>query len=509
MRVKAPDGKVIEFPDSMSTDQVGEAMRKQYPPTAPKAETTKPAAPALNPRPFGLPAIPDPFEVAGAANRQLAKPLQALFRKAGEMDVKAGNRTPEQAEKRAMEYGQLGTDLAEGVAVPWTKAAGVPGAVGRVLQSGLLGAAQTGKLVKGGLAGLVGGIAGEGVAQIPRFWQMAKVARSQAADKAAFDKAMTETLNKADRVQYDKMVSEAEAATAKAADSIVADFKAKVPAWSGLKGGVEGLQDMVVGQGQELLSKKFDTVMKQVIDSGAGTKIVLPRADVEALGMKTKEFVDGPAGPLTLAVVDAGQAAASAVGKWSKEPGAYRRIVSALDKAGIGDAAARQEYKAGQALINFVDKSGALKGGTFNPEAAINGMNRVKTVDELRRRGMGDVFRGPMQAARGVPKAPLKPPVPREVPPEAITEGIKRVKNPLGGHPWLGGLAGEAIGHMAGAPTGLPFAMGALASQTMPKEIVTQARLTPEQLAELARIAGVSGTGVRSGINNLLFPPTR
>lgn len=512
-RVTSPEGRTFDVtaPEGVSKDEVLSKVFNQQAqaPGVPKGETSKPPeGQTLNPRPFGLPAIPDPFDVSRRASEYLAKPLIGLERKAGELDVKAGKKTPAQAEQAAKAYGMLGTELAEGMAMPWTKAEKIPGAVGRILQSGLLGALQTGKPVSGGLSGLVGGAAGEGIAQIPKFWQMAKAARSQAADKLAFDKAMTESLNAADRAEYQKLVSAHEAGVEKSASSIVKDFKKLVPSWQELPDGVQGLQDMVVGQGQSLLSKKFDSAMKAVIDTGKGTKIALPRNDIEALGMRTKEFIDGPAGPLTIGVVDAGEVASKAVGKWSKEPGAYRRVVAALDKAGIGDPAARAEYKAGQGLIGFVDKSGALKGDKFNPEALINGMNKVKVVDELRKRGLGDVFRGPLQAARGVPTAPSSPPVPRSLPKQGVTEGVKKIANPIREHPWAGAALAEmgasALGHHG---FGGPAALGYLGSQALPKEIVTQARLTPEQLAYLARVAGLTGTGVRSGINNLLFPP--
>jgi len=143
--------------------------------------------------------------------------------------------------------------------------------------------------------------------------------------------------------------------------------------------------------------------------------------DAKALGfpVHTMEIIQAkdPALP-DLLRVDAGQLAERATG--FKDHGVYRRVVNALDRADVGDPAMRAEYRAGQALIQFADKSGMLKGEKFNPTKAREAFTNLKKIDELRKRGQGDIFKGPIAAAarRPAPEltlpaepAPLAPPV--------------------------------------------------------------------------------------------------
>ena len=199
-------------------------------------------------------------------------------------------------------------------------------------------------------------------------------------------------------------------------------------------------------------------------------------------------------------------------------------MVGALDEANIGDPAARAEYKAGQALIQFADKTQMLKGERFNADAAFAGFTKLKHVDELRRRGAGDIFEGPVAdavragrpAEPALPREPSPFPAPRErapipdptvpayrapKPSPPVPEPARRVAP--GDAPMPGGVktrhtpnisfwegaalaeipflvGGLVTGHAHFTGYGLPAAAGGLAARTLRnREFATQAPLTP------------------------------
>src|SRR6266478_3986180 len=183
--VTAPDGKKYEVtgPEGSTQEQALEHFRSQY------KEPVKAEAPKKTPAPNPAVSPIDPVSVLGKAQEFLAKGPTELFKLAGKADVAQGLKAPEKAEQRAKQYGRLTSEVGQGALMPWGTAAGLPGVAGRVAQSGLLGGSQgTPEGAVGGLKGLgkglLGGAAGEILAAPLRFIQMARAARSQAADKA-------------------------------------------------------------------------------------------------------------------------------------------------------------------------------------------------------------------------------------------------------------------------------------------------------------------------------------
>lgn len=278
------------------------------------------------------------------------------------------------------------------------------------------------------------------------------------------------------------------------AKAIADAYKAQVPALKDFPSTEAGLVDMVRGKGQQAVSARFDEALRDVVQSGRGKPLSLSLADAEGLGIPALRGARGtqirtPAEHAAAMddpriTVDAGLAAQAVTGRWKKNPGLYRRVVGALDEAGIGDPAARGEYKAFQALSQFADKSQMLKGEKFSAEAAMAAFNKLKNVDELRRRGQGDVFRGPIaEAARrpapelrlpaeppkGQPPrplaAPLVPPFRRPAPsaevPKPPTRVLQETPMPEGVEtktlPKIGFWQGAAIAE-------IPFLIGGIAS---------------------------------------------
>jgi hypothetical protein len=304
------------------------------------------------------------------------------------------------------------------------------------------------------------------------------------------------------------------------AASIADAFKKQVPAWEGFASTERGLLGMVYGKGQRLLSQRFDEALRDVVRGATGRPIKVRASDAGALGIGTVGSVDAAEGQIAHVFVDAAVAAQAVTGRWRRDPGLYRRVVGALDEAGIGDPAARAEYKAGQALIQFADRTQMLKGERFNPEAARAGFTKLKVVDELRRRGEGDIFEGPIAAAvrRPAPElrlpaepaagrpprplaAPLIPPFRRPRPsPEiappmvriapgvpALPEGVKTRKLPNLGF-WEGAALAEIPFLVAGLATGqhhltgygMPAAAGGLLARGLRnRTIATEAPLSP------------------------------
>ncbi len=307
------------------------------------------------------------------------------------------------------------------------------------------------------------------------------------------------------------------------ARTVAEGFKQHVPAFRDFPSNESGLLNMVYGEGQARMSARFDAALKDVVSLGKGRKVEIPAGDAEALGLKVTGLRQMDKTRPPVADVDGGQLAERLTGYWKKDHGVYRRGVGALDKANLGDPASRAEYKAGQALIQFADRTQMLKGEKFNPESARAGFTSLKKIDELRKRGQGDIFQGPISDAVRRPAPQLKlpgepPPLPEPVipafrrpaarpeieppakraivePPEAAQlpalsptpEGVTTKTLPKMG--WFQGAALAEIpfligslvsGHGAHSGYGLPAAVGGLASHGLSgRTFVTKAPLSP------------------------------
>lgn len=465
---------------------------------------------------------------------------------------------------------------------PASAAMAVPGGLG--VQAALqpaVGAAESlmkGEGVRGALGSaalselgaLGGGLLGKGyelVRNAPLFRKAVTEAAEQAAAKTGFDKAMTNALNatearghkqavqgarnayaerlRGERAAYkqgkqaleqgheaevSRLTQAHEAATRAHADQAAAKVAEEatraVPAWKDYPKDTKGLLDMVYGTGQQKLSEAFDKAMQEVVAKGRGQKIVVAAEDAAKLKLPVLgQVANKVTGATDQVVVDAGQLAEKAVGAWRKDPGLYRRVVGTLDKANLGDPEARAAYRSGQAFITYIDQTKALQGEVFRPDRITAGFTRLSTVDQLRRRGAGDIFSGPMQAARGVPPAPVLPPkpvvppfvpppkpqmplppVPRVAPPPtvppAVPPGFRVTPNPIAGHPYAAGAAAEALlaGAGLGHGYGLPFVGGMMAARSLPPQLVTQA-------PGAAPVAGPAAAGTVGLLRTLGYIP--
>lgn len=149
-------------------------------------------------------------------------------------------------------------------------------------------------------------------------------------------------------------------------------LKANVPAWASMSTSAKGLYEMAHGTGQRELSAAFDPAMAQVAERAKGQTIHVSPEAASALGIAAAPgaaFTRGaPTSALTsergtaLIEVDAADAAKKAVGKWEKNPFAYREVVNALDAKGIGDPEARRAYQIGAGWIDLAESGNFLRG---------------------------------------------------------------------------------------------------------------------------------------------------
>lgn len=229
--------------------------------------------------------------------------------------------------------------------------------------------------------------------------------------------------------------------------------KKNVPAWGAYASDAKGLHEMIYGkEGQARLSAEFDKALKAGVKAAReqGIRVPITTEDAEKLGLVSGglEGLEALRGDpaknirMLLPSMPAGDVAEKIVGWWKKDPAMYRRVVNALDEAGVGDPAARRAYKWGSGFAQFMDKTKALRGEEYYPERAVAGLSNLKTVNELRRRGMGEV----MDLVRGPGESPL-----------SVTH-----MGPWQRH-WAGALLGGGLGGAAGLATGNPMnaAMGA------------------------------------------------
>lgn len=318
----------------------------------------------------------------------------------------------------------------------------------------------------------------------------------------------------------------------KAVADLMDRYKSKVPALESFPSDTRGYLDAVYGKGPDLVSKEFDAAMKAAKADAQRKTLTIPQDVAEAMGIKAAKVESGiqtsnmgagarsPAGADFLRMltggegnvkVNAADAIDAMVGKSTKNRKAYHALADALSEAGLGTEEARAMYKSFRALADYTNKVKGLSGEQVNPENFIKGFTDRSTVDILRNRGEGNIFEGPFQAMRGAPQAP--PPIPKPVIPPFIPPMRPQMpqapspvyapqaqapqfpadqftvrQNPLAGHPWYGAGFGAGLGGMLGlgySHLGVGGLAGMLASQSMPKQFVTRAPLTPEQLTRL------------------------
>ena len=314
------------------------------------------------------------------------------------------------------------------------------------------------------------------------------------------------------------------------AETVSSAWRQMVPSWSDLPAGKNGLLEMVYGTGQARVSTMFDAALKEIVAAGRGRLVPLSQEAATALGLEAKGLVGSISGAADLAVVDAGDAAAKVTGFWTKDRKVYREVVDALDRMGLGNAEARAEYKNAMSVIDFVAQNKILEGKVFHPDRVLKGMTTtLRSINALRSRGTGDVFRGPFaEALEGapsplvlpgapsprpmptkptsvVPPAPLPEPRPARPrptpapeappgvgPPPLLPEGFSTMRLPGAPHPfWVGGALAQAPASLMsrgaavegtgrGFHSSMPFALGgATAAYLSGRELVTRAGRSP------------------------------
>jgi hypothetical protein len=472
--IEIPGKGNVEFPDTMSQDEIVVAVKKIATPPAPGPLMSSPKG-------FYGPGV-----LANLESRLTGK-------------------TPQEAYDKRVPQLETASQLLGAAVAPGTGALRQAG--GQALMgSGLEALKGTGPLralgkgLESGGAALIGGGLGQGIFGQPAR-QKAAAAATQAFEKAtagreagikateqahkatgAFNKEMTGALN---TMEKDAHI----AAKAKFADDsaakIAADLKKNVPALKAFPENQQGLGDMLYGKGKAAVSRAFDKELKAAAAAGKGKRITMSAEDAKALGVKNMETIKIPSKgrgyePPTQVKVDAGELAESMTGTWRKNPKAYRVAVDLLEEAGIarGEAAKAYKYYTGQ--LDYFNSTKAFKGERFNPDAYRAGAV-TKDVEKLRRRDIGSLTEGPMELTKGGPLAPTPRQVPVQSPlgpppPEIPKPDIRTMKNPIAGHPFAMGGAGEALSYgLTGSHGyGVPFVAGMGLSNAMPKELVTK-----------------------------------
>lgn len=280
------------------------------------------------------------------------------------------------------------------------------------------------------------------------------------------------------------------------AASKVADYlKKNVPAWSGMS----NLGQMLYSQkGYTQLHEAYDQALKDVVSKGTGKTVSIPIEAAQKLGVRASGNPLDALSPVARealqragrlpgggmpgqAEVDAASLAKAMAGKWKgSTASAYRAAANALDAAGIGDPAARQAYKIAMGAQNYLNASKALgkSGRDFDLMAAQSKLGDKKAVDELRRRGMGEMID------------------------LLLPEGQKAIKK--GSQKIPGAVLGSASGALGGHGLGLPGIgggglvgefLGQRVGQMLPK--YTNLPPTPQAMALralLSKLGGVAGT---------------
>ncbi len=359
------------------------------------------------------------------------------------LDSRLYGRSPEQSEAKINQTLRTAGPLAASLAMPpLGLMASIP--TQGALQAGFTGATKgapgeigTAGVLGAGLQGLIGGLGKIGELAINKKAASGLIAREAARAKNA-----------------PKEFGDQSAAR------IMDAWKQRVPWWKDLTSDTKGITDAVIGKGHDLASAGFDTAMKDIVRAGAGKQIPLARDVAERIGLDVPAAINIPdhirmalqaAGkevpaPAGQVMVDAGKAAEAVLGKWKKFPAEYRATVQALDDAGLGSQEARSAYSAAMGLRDVVDKTGALsKRGMFDVDKLLNGLQKVKNSDILRKRGLGNSVEGDIvNATQGAPQpGPLSP---KELGIEYMSEGSKAGAGSVLGH-GLGYAVGGAMGH--------------------------------------------------------------
>lgn len=355
-------------------------------------------------------------------------------------------------------------------------------------------------------------------------------------DKVAADEAAYNAKAQTDATAYSAQKSlHAE----DAARSLVDDFKTAHPALKGIPSTYEGLTNIVYGKGQSLVSEAFDKSLTDVVAKGAGKVVPLPLEDAKALGfknMRTHKIAPSGRGvePVESVDVDAGELAQRLPGSWKKNPMAYRRGVSALDEAGIGDPVAREQYSKFQGLVDYLDKVKALTPTGLATKNIEKGLYDLKKINTLRKRGIGDALEGPMQVARGGPLAPQKPepfqappfipgartPLPQAPQPLPLPQRTEMPQRPQRipppepqdprsqfTGPAIGGSIGGLLGYLGGSAMGHPYlgahagaGLGAAAGKTLAPKGIAIGKLDPATLQMLSQYPGLVAAIARQGL---------
>jgi hypothetical protein len=182
------------------------------------------------------------------------------------------------------------------------------------------------------------------------------------------------------------------------------------PAWAEIASDETGLTDMVYGRGPKLASDRYEASFQAAMERAKGVDINLSPKDALALGFPVSEEFQG----MAALPFEASRVMQAMTGKSQQLKGTYRRAAAALDAAGVGDPAARAEYKSSMALIDAMEKSKALEGGQYHPDRMLSGLTTtLPKINAVRHRGEGDALRGPLaDSTVGIPQkpGPLAPP---------------------------------------------------------------------------------------------------
>jgi hypothetical protein len=318
-----------------------------------------------------------------------------------------------------------------------------------------------------------------------------EAATKTAAGKEAHDVAMTQALNAAEKKAFEQAAAQhAERGAAEIADDL---FK-NVPALRGTEASGRGLYDAIYGTGKQKVSEAFDEALRLVMKRGAGQQVQLPSEIAERLGFNVAASPLAGMSPAVVEAlrkagrlpqgleagrvsVDAAALAERVTGLWKKDPKAYRAVVNALDDAGIGDPAARAAYKTWAGTADFIDKAKALTAeGVLDPKKLLKAFADLKSVEILRRRGLGSGTEGVIQqAARGGPLAPTPRQAPVQ-PPAPDAPDIRVQHIPEWYRHMIGSGVGGAVGGLAGGfPGSLLGVLGGFAGGRMiPKDFITR-----------------------------------
>jgi len=416
--------------------------------------------------------------------------------------------TPQNVYNTMVPYQEMGTGIAGqlalgGTTIPARIAAGalVP-MLEHVLQGRGLSEPGMG-LIKGGLGGALQGAAEGVMGAIKQPFMRSAAKAADAAHETALAQHEANTIAAQSAYAGAKDLHAGQAAT-----SIMDQLKSVVPAYRGLPSDTAGLTEAVLGNGPKLLSKEFDKSMQQIVKQAGNTTIQMPLTDLQALKVPLMDVVNTP-GPrdVIFGTARAADVAEAVTGTGAKDWRRYRRVVEALDKAGIGDPEARQAYKTGFGVNDFLGKSKAIEilpeGSVLHTDRIVKALSDPKLVDLLRKRDIGTANEGIMQAARaGTPAAPIPEPSPLN--PRDTGDLTEQSL----GTPWKRAKVGGLLGALGGMATGTghslyyspPALAGALGGYAAPNEWVTKAPGTEPLIQLLGELGKLGGATAREAL---------